>query len=422
MKTSLLVIGGGAAGLMAAGTASNEGVETIVLERNERPARKVMITGKGRCNVTNNCASLQELIQNVPRNGRFLYGAFSRFMPSDVMDFFESRGVELKTERGNRVFPVSDNAVDIVDALVSYAKSRARIMNGRATKLLFENGKVTGVETEDGDIIYADKIIIATGGLSYPGTGSTGDGYKLAKQAGHNITELVPSLVPLEIHEGFCTDLMGLSLRNVATKVVDTESGKTVYSDFGEMLFTHFGVSGPMILSASAHMRNMKSGKYKIYIDLKPALTIEQLDARILRDFSENTNKNFINALNSLLPKKLVPVIVKLSGINLATKVNQITKEQRRKLAELLKGMCVTVTGFRPVSEAIITSGGVDVSQINPKTMESKLAEGLYFAGEVIDADAYTGGFNLQIAFSTGRLAGLCAAEKITEERSYNYE
>lgn len=422
MKTSLLVIGGGAAGLMAAGTASNEGVETIVLERNERPARKVMITGKGRCNVTNNCPSLQELIQNVPRNGRFLYGAFSRFMPSDVMDFFESRGVELKTERGNRVFPVSDNAVDIVDALVSYAKSRARIMNGRATKLIFENGKVTGVETEDGDIIYADKIIIATGGLSYPGTGSTGDGYKLAKQAGHNITELVPSLVPLEIHEGFCTDLMGLSLRNVATKVVDTESGKTVYSDFGEMLFTHFGVSGPMILSASAHMRNMKSGKYKIYIDLKPALTIEQLDARILRDFSENTNKNFINALNSLLPKKLVPVIVKLSGINLTTKVNQITKEQRRKLAELLKGMCVTVTGFRPVSEAIITSGGVDVSQINPKTMESKLAEGLYFAGEVIDADAYTGGFNLQIAFSTGRLAGLCAAEKITEERSYNYE
>lgn len=422
MKTSLLVIGGGAAGLMAAGTAANKGVETIVLERNERPARKVMITGKGRCNVTNNCSSLQELIQNVPRNGRFLYGAFSRFMPADVIDFFESRGVELKTERGNRVFPVSDNAVDIVDALVRYAKSRARIMNGRATKLLLDDGKIKGIETENGEVIYADKVIIATGGLSYPGTGSTGDGYSLARQAGHNITELVPSLVPLEIHEGFCTDLMGLSLRNVATKVVDTESGKTVYTDFGEMLFTHFGVSGPMILSASAHMRSMKSGKYKIYIDLKPALTIEQLDARILRDFSENTNKNFINALNSLLPKKLVPVIVKLSGINLTTKVNQITKEQRRRLAELLKGLCVTVTGFRPVSEAIITSGGVDVSQINPKTMESKLAEGLYFAGEVIDADAYTGGFNLQIAFSTGRLAGLCAAEKITEERSYNYE
>ncbi len=422
MKTSLLVVGAGAAGLMAAGTAANEGAETLVIERNERPARKVMITGKGRCNVTNNCASLQELISNVPRNGRFLYGAFSRFMPNDVIDFFEGMGVELKTERGNRVFPVSDNAVDIVDALVKFAKSRARFINGRAVKLLTENGKVTGVETESGDVIYADKIIIATGGLSYPGTGSTGDGYELARQAGHKVTELVPSLVPLEIHEGFCSDLMGLSLRNVATKVVDTESGKTVYTDFGEMLFTHFGVSGPMILSASAHMRNMKSGKYKIYIDLKPALTVDQLDARILRDFSENTNKNFINALNSLLPKKLVPVIVKLSGINLATKVNQITKEQRRNLALLLKCMCVTVTGFRPVSEAIITSGGIDVSQISPKTMESKLVDGLYFAGEVIDADAYTGGFNLQIAFSTGRLAGLCAAEKIKEERINNYE
>ncbi|MBE6771372.1 MAG: NAD(P)/FAD-dependent oxidoreductase [Ruminococcaceae bacterium] len=422
MRTSLLVIGAGAAGLIAAGSAANEGVETIILERNERPARKVMITGKGRCNVTNNCGSLQELISNVPRNGRFLYGAFSRFMPSDVMDFFENRGVELKTERGNRVFPVSDNAADIVDALHGYAKSRARIMRGRAVELLLYGSRVIGVKTEDGEEIFAEKVIIATGGLSYPGTGSTGDGYKLAMQAGHNITDLVPSLVPLEIHEGFCSDLMGLSLRNSAIKVVDTESGKTVYTDFGEMLFTHFGVSGPMILSASAHMRNMKSGKYKIYIDLKPALTVEQLDARILRDFSENTNKNFINALNSLLPKKLVPVIVKLSKIGLTTKVNQITKEQRRALAELLKGMCVTVTGFRPVAEAIVTSGGVDVSQINPKTMESKLTEGLYFAGEVIDADAYTGGFNLQIAFSTGRLAGLSAAEKIKENREFDYE
>ncbi len=418
MKTSLLVIGGGAAGLMAAGSAAHEGVETIVLERNERPARKLMITGKGRCNVTNNCPSLQELISNVPRNGRFLYGAFSRFMPSDVIAFFEDRGVELKTERGNRVFPVSDNAADIVDALTGYAKSRARFMTGRAVKLLTEDSSVIGVETEQGDAIYADKIIIATGGLSYPGTGSTGDGYDLAKQVGHKITELLPSLVPLEIHEGFCSSLMGLSLRNTAIKVVDTENGKTVYTDFGEMLFTHFGVSGPMILSASAHMRNMKSGKYKIYIDLKPALTLEQLDARILRDFSENTNKNFINALNSLLPKKLVPVIVKLSGISLSTKVNQITKEQRKSLAMLLKGMCITVTGFRPVAEAIITSGGVDISQINPKTMESKLINGLYFAGEVIDADAYTGGFNLQIAFSTGRLAGLSAAEAVINERT----
>ncbi len=422
MKTTLLVIGGGAAGLMAAGTAAHEGVETIVLERNERPARKLMITGKGRCNVTNNCASLQELISNVPRNGRFLYGAFSRYMPSDVIGFFENNGVELKTERGNRVFPVSDNAVDIVDALTAYAKRRARFMHGRAVELLHDGEFVAGVRTESGEEIYADKIIIATGGLSYPGTGSTGDGYELAKQAGHKITDLVPSLVPLEIHEGFCSELMGLSLRNTAIKVVDTETGKTVYTDFGEMLFTHFGVSGPMILSASAHMRNMKSGKYKIYIDLKPALTPEQLDARILRDFSENTNKNFINALNSLLPKKLVPVIVKLSRIPLSTKVNQITKEQRASLVQLLKGMCVTVTGFRPVAEAIITSGGVDISQINPKTMESKLIGGLYFAGEVIDVDAYTGGFNLQIAFSTGRLAGLSAAEEIKTERGVDYE
>lgn len=416
MKTSLLVIGGGAAGLMAAGFAAASGVETVVLERNDRPARKVMITGKGRCNVTNNCATLDELIPNVPRNGRFLYGAFSRFMPADVIDFFESRGVELKTERGNRVFPVSDNAVDIVDALTSFARRRAQIIKGRAVELLIEENKIKGVKTDDGEAVYADKVIVATGGLSYPGTGSTGDGYELARQAGHKITDLVPSLVPLEIHEGFCSELMGLSLRNVSIKVLDTEkNNKEIYSDFGEMLFTHFGVSGPLILSASAHMRNMKSGKYKISIDLKPALTVEQLDARILRDFSENTNRNFINALNSLLPKKLVPVIVKLSRIGLATKVNQVTREQRRALAELLKNLTVTVTDFRPIAEAIITSGGVDVSQINPKTMESKLVEGLYFAGEVIDADAYTGGFNLQIAFSTGRLAGLSAAQAISE-------
>lgn len=415
MKTSLLVIGAGAAGLMAAGTASVNGVRTAVLERNDRPARKVLITGKGRCNVTNNCATLDDLIRNVPRNGRFLYGAFSRFMPSDVIEFFESRGVELKTERGNRVFPVSDKAHDIVDCLTEFGTKRSQFIKGRAVKLLTENGKVTGVETQDGEAIYADKVIIATGGLSYPGTGSTGDGYELAKQAGHKVTELVPSLVPLEIHEGFCSDLMGLSLRNVSIKVTDTEKNKEIYSDFGEMLFTHFGVSGPLILSASAHMRDMKRGKYKISIDLKPALTLEQLDARILRDFSENTNRNFINALNSLLPKKLVPVIVRLSKIGLTTKVNQITREQRRYLAELLKNLTVTVTGFRPVEEAIVTSGGVEISGINPKTMESKLVEGLYFAGEVIDTDAYTGGFNLQIAFSTGRLAALSAVEAIKE-------
>ena len=411
MNNSVLVVGAGAAGLMAAGSAAEAGARTVILERNDRPGRKVMITGKGRCNVTNNCASLQTLISNVPRNGRFLYGAFSRFMPADVIDFFESRGVELKTERGSRVFPVSDKSSDIVDALAEFGCSKSKVIKGRAVKLITENGYAAGIETENGETVYADKIIIATGGLSYPATGSTGDGYELARQAGHTVTEIKPSLVPLEIHECFCSELMGLSLRNTAIKVFDTEKNKEIYSDFGEMLFTHFGVSGPMILSASAHMRDMKKGRYKIFIDLKPALSIEQLDARILRDFSENTNKNFINALDGLLPKKLVPVVVKLSRIPMSEKVNQITREQRRALAELLKNLAVTVTDFRPVDEAIITSGGIDVSEINPKTMESKLVKGLYFAGEVIDADAYTGGFNLQIAFSTGRLAGLSAAE-----------
>lgn len=406
MKTDLLVIGAGAAGMMAAGTAGENGANVILLERNERAGRKVMITGKGRCNVSNNCKDIQSLISNVPRNGRFLYGAFNNFMPSDTVEFFESRGVLLKVERGNRIFPVSDKAVDIVDCLADYAKKNARFVNGRATDLIIENGAVKGVRLENGTEINANKIIIATGGLSYSATGSSGDGYTLAKQAGHTIEELKPSLVPLEIHEGFCTDLMGLSLRNVSIKVTDTKKNKKVYDDFGEMLFTHFGVSGPMILSASAHLRDMEKGRYKISIDLKPALTEEQLDARILREFSENTNKNFINALDSLLPKKMVPVIVKLSHIPASLKVNQITKEQRSTLVHLLKNLTVTVTGFRPIEEAIVTSGGVSTKEINPSTMESKLIKGLYFAGEVIDVDAYTGGFNLQIAFSTGKLAG----------------
>ena len=421
MKTQLLVIGAGAAGLMAAGTAAQCGVDTVLLERNERPARKVMITGKGRCNVTNACSSLQDLIANVPVNGRFLYSAFSRFMPSDTVDFFESRGIPLKKERGNRVFPVSDKAVDIVDCLVSFAeKSGVKIINGRAAELIIEDGSVRGIRTEDGAEIRAEKVIVATGGVSYPQTGSTGDGYTLAEQAGNTVVPVKPSLVPLEAHEGFCTDLMGLSLRNIAIKVYDTKrSNKVIYEDFGEMLFTHFGVSGPVILSASSHLREMERGRYKIGIDLKPALSEEQLDARILRDFSENINRNYINALNSLLPKKLVPVIVKLSKIPMATKVNQITKEQRRDLAVLLKNFTVTITGYRPVEEAIITSGGVDTKQINPKTMESKLVEGLYFAGEVIDVDAYTGGFNLQTAFSTGRLAAQSAAAALGKGEAY---
>ena len=405
--TDIIIIGGGAAGLMAAGVASMSGKSVTVIERNDRPARKVMITGKGRCNVTNNCDSLDELIANVPVNGRFLYSAFSRFLPKDTMELFEDMGVPLKTERGNRVFPVSDKAVDIVDALTAFATDDgAVIVKGRAVELIIEDDTVKGVVTEEGETLYAEKVLIATGGKSYPVTGSTGDGYDLAKQAGHTVTELKPSLVSLVCHEGFCTDLQGLALKNVAIKVVDTKTKKEAYRDMGEMLFTHFGVSGPMILSASSHLRNMEKGRYQILVDMKPALSAEQLDSRILRDFSENNNKNFINSLGGLLPRKMIPVVVKLSGIRPTEKVNQITKEQRARLITVLKEFKVTVNDFSSIKDAIITSGGVKVSEINPKTMESKLIKNLYFAGEVIDVDAYTGGFNLQIAFSTGHLAG----------------
>ena len=403
----VLVIGGGAAGLLAAGTAAQCGHDVTLLERNERPARKVMITGKGRCNLTNHCTLINELVAQVPTNGRFLHGAFSRFMPQDIMELVEAEGVELKIERGNRVFPVSDKAVDIVDALVRFAtKNGARLQQGRAVSLLLENGAVRGAKTEDGASINADRVIIATGGMSYPLTGSTGDGYTLAKQAGHTIADLKPSLVPLVCHEGFCSDLQGLSLRNVAITVRDITNYKEVYTDFGEMLFTHFGVSGPMILSASTHLRPMEKGRYEIHIDLKPALSYEQLDARVQREFLAASNKNFINALDSLLPKKLVPVIVRLCGVKPSLKVNQVTREMRGRLVNLLKDLKVTVNGFRPIEEAIVTSGGVNVKEVDPKTMQSKLCEGLFFAGEVLDVDAYTGGFNLQIAFSTGHLAG----------------
>ncbi|MBQ8784263.1 MAG: NAD(P)/FAD-dependent oxidoreductase [Clostridia bacterium] len=405
--TDVLIIGGGAAGLMAAGVASMAGKSVVILERNERPARKVMITGKGRCNVTNNCDSLDELISNVPVNGRFLYSAFSSFMPRDTMELFEDMGVPLKTERGNRVFPVSDKAVDIVDALTAFATDDgAEIINARATELIIEDGCAKGAVTEDGEHFFAEKVLVATGGKSYPVTGSTGDGYTLAERAGHTVTELKPSLVSLVCHEGFCTDLQGLTLKNIAIKVVDTAKKKEIYKDMGEMLFTHFGVSGPMILSASSHMRNMEKGRYEIFVDMKPALSPEQLDSRILRDFSENNNKNFINSLGGLLPRKMIPVVVKLSGIKPTEKVNQITKEQRTKLVSVLKSFKITVNDFSSIKDAIVTSGGVKVSEINPKTMESKITKNLYFAGEVIDVDAYTGGFNLQIAFSTGHLAG----------------
>ena len=412
MSKKVVVIGAGAAGLMASGVAAEEGAEVLLVERNDRPARKVMITGKGRCNVTNNCTMINELIANVPTNGRFLYSAFSRFMPIDTMEFFEDMGVPLKVERGNRVFPESDKAVDIVDALNSFSQDGgAKRVKGRVTELVIKNDTVRGVVLEDGTEYEADAVIIATGGVSYPLTGSTGDGYTLAKQAGHTVTDLKPSLVPLVCHEGFCSELQGLSLKNVAINVIDTHSFKEVYKDFGEMLFTHFGVSGPMILSASSHLNDITPRRYEIHIDLKPAVSYEQLDKRIQRDFLENNNKNFINALDSLLPKKLVPVVVRLCGIKPATKVNQITKEQRGNLVNLLKDLKVTVLRYRPIEEAIITSGGVSTKEIDPKTMESKLCKGLYFAGEVIDVDAYTGGFNLQIAFSTGRLAGECSSK-----------
>ena len=403
----LIVIGGGAAGLMAAGTAAQRGLNVTLIERNDKLARKVAITGKGRCNVTNSCPLLNELIANVPVNGRFLYGAFSRFGTDDTIDFFEEMGVPLKIERGNRVFPVSDKALDIVDALNKFITvNGVKRKQGRVTELIIEDGELKGCVTEDGKKYYADNVLIATGGLSYPATGSTGDGYTLARQAGHTITDLKPSLVSLECHEGWCTDAQGLSLRNVEIRVEDTKTYKEIYKDFGEMLFTHYGVSGPMILSASSHMRNMEKGRYVIHIDFKPALTYEQLDKRIQRDLLECSNKNLFNTLALMLPRKMIPIAVKLSGLNGNIKSNQVTKEMRASLVDLLKDIRLTVNDFRPIDEAVITSGGVSVSEIDPKTMESKILKGLYFAGEIIDVDAYTGGFNLQIAFSTGRLVG----------------
>lgn len=401
-----LIIGAGPSGLIAAGFAAKRGIDVTLIEKNQRPARKLMKTGKGRCNLTN-LSDTQELISSVPRNGRFLYSAFTQFSPKDLMDFFEKEGVALKVERGKRVFPVSDRAQDVVDALVNFVrKSGAKFEKGRVTKLLIDGGKIVGAVTDTGQQYHAEAVLVCTGGVSYPGTGSTGDGYELARQVGHTVTELKPSLVPLTSPDSFCKDLMGLSLKNIAITVLDIEKNKPVYQDFGELLFTHFGLSGPVILSASAHMREMAPYKYRVVIDLKPALTLEQLDKRVQRDFIKYSNYNFHNSLKDLLPKSLIPVVVRLSEINEDIKVNQISKEQRLKLCKLLKGLKVNISGFRPIEEAIITSGGVEVSEIDPKTMESKLVKGLYFAGEILDVDAYTGGFNLQIAFSTGYLAG----------------
>lgn len=402
----IIIIGGGAAGLIASATAAKRGEDVTVIEKNLRPARKIMITGKGRCNVTNACFDLDDLINSVVTNKRFMYSAFSSFMPYDTIALIEEMGVPTKIERGNRVFPESDKAVDIVDALVKNAKqSGVKFVEGTVTSFNTENNVIKSVNLADGTVVDGDAFAICTGGLSYQSTGSTGDGYRLAESVGHSITDIEPALVSLVASNGFVPKLQGLSLRNISIKLLDGE--KEIYSDFGEMLFTHYGVSGPVILSASSHMTHPKEHNYKIVIDLKPALDEQTLDKRIQRDFAENTNKDFINSLSKLLPNKLIPVIVKLSGIEPSEKVNQITKAQRQNLVHLLKNFTVNISDFRPINEAIITSGGVDVKEINPKTMGSKIIDNLFFAGEVIDVDAYTGGFNLQVAFSTGYLCGM---------------
>lgn len=400
-----VIIGAGASGLIAGAECAKLGNEVVIIEKMQRAGRKLMITGKGRCNVTNACFDIEELIQNVPTNPRFLYSAFNAFMPYDTIALIEDMGVPTKIERGNRVFPVSDKSVDIVDALVDNAKqSGAKIIQGTAKAFKLEDNRIKAIILENGEKIYADSFAVCTGGKSYPLTGSTGDGYTLAKSVGHTVTQLRPSLIPLVCSNNFIPKLQGLSLRNIAIKVFD--GNKQIYDDFGEMLFTHYGVSGPVILSASAHMKNPKEHSYKLYIDLKPALDYKTLDKRLQRDFAENNNKDFINSLSALLPNKIIPIIVGLSGIAPSTKCNQITKEQRTGLVNLLKNFKLDVTDFRPIEEAIVTSGGINVKEINPKTMQSKIIDNLYFAGEVIDVDAYTGGFNLQIAFSTGYLAG----------------
>ena len=409
MSKGLVVIGGGAAGMMAAVSAAERGARVTLLEPNERLGKKLNITGKGRCNVTNN-ADVQTLLANVPRNGKFLYSAFSRFDGRDTMAFFASIGVPLKTERGNRVFPVSDRAFDVSAALERRLKAlKVSLVRDRATELEITSGAVTGVRGERGTY-PAGAVVLATGGVSYPATGSTGEGHRMAREAGHTVTDLQGSLVPLRDY-GLGRELQGLSLRNVGLAVF--EDRKKIYTDFGEMLFTHFGVSGPLVLSASAHLRHWDREQYRLSIDLKPALDREKLEARILRDLGENPNRDFEKILAGLVPHSMVPVILERLEIPAGLKANSVTKAQRRALEELLKGFTVSVTGPRPVAEAIVTSGGVKVNQVQPSTMESKLTPGLYFAGEILDVDAYTGGFNLQIAWSTGHAAGEAAAQDI---------
>jgi predicted Rossmann fold flavoprotein len=406
MNKKVVVIGAGPAGLIAAGRSGERGCDTILLEKNAKPGRKILISGKGRCNITNN-TDVEGLIENTPGNGNFLYSAFYTFSNHDLIDFLKKYGLDTKVERGGRVFPVSDSSSDVVDALLRYVKkNKVKLMLKSAVQdIKVASGKVKGVVLADGSEIECDSAILCTGGVSYPGTGSTGEGHRIARKLGHTIVDLKPSLVPLLVDEQWVKELQGLSLKNVSINLVNN-NGKKVYSDFGEMLFTHFGVSGPIILSSSRHILEYGFKDVKLIIDLKPALSEEKLDERIQRDFEKFSRKQFKNSLDELLPQKMIPVIIRLSAINPNKFVNQITREERRSLVKLLKNFELNIIGSRPINEAIVTSGGVSTNEINPSTMESKLVKGLFFAGEIIDVDAYTGGFNLTIAFSTGYIAG----------------
>ena len=401
MKYDVIVIGGGPAGMFAAITAAKQGKSVLLMERNDRLGKKLLITGKGRCNVTNDCTD-QDILQNVPRNGRFLFSAMTAFPPKSIMEFFENSGCPLKTERGNRVFPVSDKSQSVLDCLTKEMRRAGVVVRtGRVKEILMENGAVSGVATER-ESFESAAVILATGGVSYPTTGSTGDGYAMAKALGHTIVEPQGSLVPLETAGNDCPDMQGLALRNVAVKLLNAK-GKVLFKDFGELLFTHFGVSGPTVLSASCHL---KGEGCKLVIDLKPALEENKLNDRILRDLEMYQNRAMENALTDLLPRSMIPVVLRRLEIDPSMQANSLTKQKRRELVELLKGFTVEITGKRPVAEAIITSGGVKTGEIDPKTMESKIIPGLYFAGEIIDCDAYTGGFNLQIAWATAFAAG----------------
>ena len=413
----VIVIGGGPAGMMAAITSAENENEVILLEKNKGLGKKLLITGKGRCNITSSLP-MEDFIKNTPGNGMFLYSAYNKFTNQDIISFLKKQGLDVKEERGNRIFPVTDKSQDVLNCFEKKLKNlkNVKIMYEMPVSeiLINEEKRITGVKCKNGAIINAEKVILATGGKSYPLTGSTGDGYEMAKKLGHTITKIKPSLVPLETYEqDLHRSLQGLSLRNVKIKMVDTCKNKTIYEDFGEMLFTHFGVSGPVILSGSAHLvryKNidelLKNKKIKLLIDLKPALTEEKLNDRILRDFEDFKNKNFKNSLDKLLPQKLIPVIIERSGINPDKQVNSITKQERIQIVKLLKEFEVTIKNFRRIEDGIITAGGISIKEVNPKTMESKLILGLYFAGEILDVDSYTGGFNLQIAYSTGFVAG----------------